>query len=375
MVNTEIFRAIALSALLVLWAVTGAVAGTATSPTLAEQSDATAESGTDLTSYTNENGVVGTSGLLTVINDWRSDTVDTALLLNAIEAWRSGDPVGGEADTRGPSEGTEWNVTITRVIDGDTVEAKFPNGETDTLRLLGVDTPETSYQSVSPDEFEGIPETTDGRDHLYNWGGNATEFANQTLENQEVKIEVDQQADRRGSFGRLLVYIYADGQNFNKQLLTDGYARLYESDFSERSAFESAESQAQNDEIGLWNYTTPNDSSSDSSLEIVEIHEDAEGTERDNLKDEYIVFENTNSTAVDLGGWTVEDEADHVYTFPDEFTLSSGETVTLHTGSGKDTDTDLYWGAEQPIWNNNGDTVIVNATDGTVVIEQSYRGD
>jgi micrococcal nuclease len=374
MVNTEIFRAIALSALLVLWAVTGAVAGTATPSTLAEQSDVDS---TAVVDYTGDDDVIGNSDVTQAIVDWQNGGIENGLIVDIIIAWQRGTPVGGEDDNRGPSEGTEWNVTITRVIDGDTVEARFPNGETDTLRLLGVDTPETSYQSVSPDEFEGIPETTEGRDHLYNWGENAAEFANQTLENQEVKIEVDEQADRRGSFGRLLVYIYADGQNFNKQLLTDGYARLYESDFSERSAFESIESQAQNDEIGLWNYTTPNDSSSDSSLEIVEIHEDAEGegTERDNLNDEYIVFENTNSTVVDLGGWTVEDEADHVYTFPDEFTLSSGETVTLHTGSGKNTDIDLYWGAEQPIWNNNGDTVIVNATDGTVVIEQSYRGD
>ena len=49
---------------------------------------------------------------------------------------------------RGPTAGTEWTVTVTRVIDGDTIEARFPNGEVDTIRLLGVDTPETGYNSV-----------------------------------------------------------------------------------------------------------------------------------------------------------------------------------------------------------------------------------
>lgn len=155
---------------------------------------------------------------------------------------------------RGPDQGTEWTVTITRVVDGDTVEARFPNGETDTLRLLGVDTPETTLSRVSPDEFEGIPDTTAGRDHLYNWGQRATEFATDDLSGKAVRIEVDPKADRRGGFGRLLVYIYVDGQNFNKRLLTEGYARMYDSQFSLRPEFERAESNAQRNEVGLWEY-------------------------------------------------------------------------------------------------------------------------
>lgn len=156
---------------------------------------------------------------------------------------------------RGPSTGSEWTVTVTRVIDGDTLEVEFPSGETDTLRLLGVDTPETTYSDVSPGEFEGIPDTTAGRDHLYQWGENANDYAVSELSGERVRITVDSQADRRGSFGRLLVYVYIDGENFNKQLLTEGYARLYESSFSKRSAFEAAEATAQENDVGLWEFT------------------------------------------------------------------------------------------------------------------------
>jgi micrococcal nuclease len=94
---------------------------------------------------------------------------------------------------------------------------------------LGVDTPETSFGSVSPDEFEGISDGYDGQDHLFNWGEKATTYAEDKLAGKEVRIEVDDEADRRGYYGRLLVYIYVDGGNFNKQLLTNGYARVYES--------------------------------------------------------------------------------------------------------------------------------------------------
>jgi competence protein ComEC len=108
------------------------------------------------------------------------------------------------------------------------------------------------------------------------------------------------------------------------------------------------------------------------SLAVADINADAAGDDRENLNDEYVVFENTGEESLDLSGWTVEDEVGQTYTFPDGTTLDSGATVTLHTGSGTDTDTDLYWGSGSPIWNNDGDTVIVRTPDGTIVLEKSY---
>jgi competence protein ComEC len=107
-------------------------------------------------------------------------------------------------------------------------------------------------------------------------------------------------------------------------------------------------------------------------LVVDEIHADAAGDERENLNDEYVVFANDGDEALDLTGWTVADEAGATYTFPDGYTLGAGERVTLHTGSGTDTERDLYWGSGSPIWNNGGDTVIVRNSQGDVVREVSY---
>lgn len=161
-------------------------------------------------------------------------------------------PEETDLSTGGPDDGMAWEVTITQVVDGDTVEARFPNGEVDTLRLLGVDTPETTYDHVSPDEFEGIPDTTAGRDHLYHWGERATVFATDELEGETVRIAVDSAADRRGGYGRLLVYIYTEEGTFNERLLTNGYARLYESSFTLEPEFAAAEEAAREEELGLW---------------------------------------------------------------------------------------------------------------------------
>ena len=71
-------------------------------------------------------------------------------------------------------DGESVTVTVTRVIDGDTMEIEYQNGTEDTIRLLGVDTPETTLSRVSPDEFAGIP------DEIY-IGGCKTASANRLL--------------------------------------------------------------------------------------------------------------------------------------------------------------------------------------------------
>jgi micrococcal nuclease len=313
-----------------------------------------------------------------------------------------GSPIPSETpseDARGPAEGTEWTVTITRVVDGDTVEARFPNGETDTIRLLGVDTPETSLGDVSTGDYEGFPETTAARDHLFNWGEQASQYATDTLAGEEVRLVVDEEADRRGYFGRLLAYIYVDGKNFNKQLLTNGYARYYDSDFSQAEAFATVERTARDERRGLWAFegaeavesddsgestaatdgdesTTETDASADRvtspRLSVAEINEDAPGNDNENLNGEYIVFENTGNTTVSMGGWTIQDEVQHTYAVPDGTTLTPGDRLTLYTGVGTDTDTELYSDAGSAIWNNGGDTITVENADGEVVLRRPY---
>ncbi|WP_267643489.1 lamin tail domain-containing protein [Haloarchaeobius amylolyticus] len=110
----------------------------------------------------------------------------------------------------------------------------------------------------------------------------------------------------------------------------------------------------------------------DGGITVDNVHADAEGTESENLNDEYVVFSNDGDAAVDMSGWTVTDAAGNSYTVPDGFTLEAGASVTLHTGSGEDTDTDLYWGSGSPIWNNDGDTVIVQTDNGETVLEEAY---
>lgn len=276
---------------------------------------------------------------------------------------------------------TSREVTITRVVDGDTFEVRFPDGREDTVRLLGVDTPEVHVET-QPEEFDGVPDSEAGHNWLRDWGHRASEFARADLAGETVRIEVDDRADRRGSYDRLLVYVYTDGgESFNRELIDQGYARMYDSTFSKRSAFMQAEAEAQRSDVGLWNYEaertpTPErvraDGSGQGTLAVAEIAADSSGNDHDNENGEYIVLRNTGENPLDLTGWHVEDEADHTYAFPSGFALEPGATVTLYTGSGQNTGSEVYWGSGSAVWNNGGDTVIVTDDTGDVVVREEY---
>ena len=146
-------------------------------------------------------------------------------------------------------------VTVTRVVDGDTMEIRFQNGSTDTIRLLGVDTPEV-HTGVDPAEYDGVPDNDQGRAWLERWGDSASTYAKSELAGERVTIAFDRQSPRRGGYDRLLVYVYLDNEtHFNKQLLVNGYARLYDSEFGKRYEFIDAEATAQSEGVGLWGYT------------------------------------------------------------------------------------------------------------------------
>ncbi|EMA43476.1 competence-like protein [Halococcus morrhuae DSM 1307] len=102
------------------------------------------------------------------------------------------------------------------------------------------------------------------------------------------------------------------------------------------------------------------------------VHADADGDDRETLNDEYLVFENTGSTPLDISGWVVTDEGSHEYMVPSGTTIGADETITLHTGTGDDAANDLYWDSGSPVWNNDGDTITVTDQQGNEVLNKAY---
>lgn len=286
---------------------------------------------------------------------------------------------GGVATDLGTPSTTQTDiqgVTVTEVVDGDTVDVAYPNGTVVRVRLLGIDTPEVHTENA-PAEFEGVPDTATGEYCLREAGHDASDYVRSQLLDREVRLVFDGEADRRGSYGRLLAYIYLNDTNVNYRLVAEGYARVYDSEFTQSTRFYDAEREAQQSHRGVWRCADGTDSTTTtttapSDLVVTEVHADAAGNDHENLNDEYVVLENTGPEPLALGGWTVSDAAGSTYTFADGFSLGPSESMTLYTGSGEDSATSRYWGADSAIWNNNGDTVIVRNETGVTQVHFDY---
>lgn len=125
---------------------------------------------------------------------------------------------------------------VTRVVDGDTFQVDF-NGTKEKVRLIGVDTPE----SVHPDVSKNVAE-----------GKIASEYAKRKLGNKEVGLEFDVQ--ERDVYGRLLAYVWLDGEMYNKHLLTTGYAKVatYPPNVRYVDDFTALQKTARENNVGLW---------------------------------------------------------------------------------------------------------------------------
>ena len=139
-------------------------------------------------------------------------------------------------------------VTVTKVIDGDTIEILI-DGENERVRLVGIDTPEP-YSNNNEKKWYGLPD-----DHLRKWGIEAFDYTNKRLYKKEVNISYDTVQGQKDEFGRTLAYIYIGNKNFNLELVENGYARVYTEKKSDLYLkLIEAETKARINKIGLWKY-------------------------------------------------------------------------------------------------------------------------
>lgn len=126
---------------------------------------------------------------------------------------------------------------VFRVIDGDTVVLKF-GGETEMVRLIGVDTPETVHPTKGVECF----------------GPEASAFTKQTLK-VKTKVRLLRDVEARDKYQRLLVYLFLpDGTLFNNLLIEQGFARTLAiaPNTAFASQFAASESSARDRRVGLW---------------------------------------------------------------------------------------------------------------------------
>lgn len=121
------------------------------------------------------------------------------------------------------------------IADGDTLFVKINNRD-ETIRLLGIDTPEIEGKYVNA-EFFGIE---------------ASEYTGKLAIRKKIRLEYDR--EKRDKYGRLLAYVYLpDGRMLNKLLIKNGYARVYRFfKYKNKKEFLKLEKAAKTKCLGLW---------------------------------------------------------------------------------------------------------------------------
>lgn len=126
---------------------------------------------------------------------------------------------------------------VVKVVDGDTVKLLIGE-EVTTVRLIGIDTPE----SVHPDKEKNVPE-----------GKLASDHTKELLDDELVYVEYGQESHDR--YGRALAYLYLDEQTMvNARILEDGYAKVYTIKPNDKyeDYFLRLEEEARSGNAGLW---------------------------------------------------------------------------------------------------------------------------
>ena len=127
---------------------------------------------------------------------------------------------------------------VIKVVDGDTLAVDM-DGMIETIRLIGINT----------------PETVDPRKTVECFGVEASKKAKELLSGKRVRIEKDPTQGERDKYGRLLAYVYLEnGLFFNKYMVAEGYAYeyTYNMPYTYQSEFKAAQASAEANKKGLW---------------------------------------------------------------------------------------------------------------------------
>jgi micrococcal nuclease len=138
--------------------------------------------------------------------------------------------------TSGRAPEPTWRVV--RVVDGDTVVLAGPDKPV-TVRLIGVDTPETVHPNKPVERF----------------GREASAFLKTLIGGKLVRVEYEPGPSRLDKYGRTLAYLYLEpgGLFVNREIIARGYGHAYTKyPFAFQDDFRAAERAARDGRRGLW---------------------------------------------------------------------------------------------------------------------------
>jgi micrococcal nuclease len=174
-----------------------------------------------------------------------SDDPETAESTPAMATAESTTPTARSSPSPSPSPlpigPAMTEAQVTEVVDGDTLKVSIA-GQPQTIRLIGVDTPETKDPS-SP---------------VMCYGAEATAKTQELVDLANGHVLLEKDVSKTDRYGRLLRYVWLvhlDGRRMlNEELVKGGFAQVstYPPDVKYQDAFLAADREARESGAGLW---------------------------------------------------------------------------------------------------------------------------
>ncbi len=143
--------------------------------------------------------------------------------------------------------------TVTSVVDGDTFKVEI-DGTAETVRIIGIDTPETVHPSKPVQCF----------------GKEASNALKEILNGEDVTLEKNP-AEEKDKYGRLLRYVDIDGVDIGASMIEEGFAYSYKQYPHPRlEEYNELEQEAREENRGLWG--SCNESSSAAFSDVSSSH-------------------------------------------------------------------------------------------------------
>ncbi|MBI2891347.1 MAG: thermonuclease family protein [Nitrospirae bacterium] len=168
-----------------------------------------------------------------------------ALALAALVWVQAGIALAGRLDPE-----TEYTARVLYVVDGDTLKVKV-QGEKVSIRLIGIDTPESKANARSRKQAEEFGKS---QEEVVRMGRVARAFVEAELRHvKEVRIRTHKKAYDR--YDRVLAAVYLpDGDDLSEKILRSGFGLPYEIKpfTARRETYAEAHRQAREARRGLW---------------------------------------------------------------------------------------------------------------------------
>ena len=136
------------------------------------------------------------------------------------------------------------------VVDGDTIKIEY-NGEKESVRLLGIDTPESRNNAKA--EKDAKASSVKVKDIIYD-GVKASRFTKEKLGKYIGKdIEIEFGNPPRDRYGRFLCWVYVEGKCLNVEIVRNGYAKpLFYGKIKYKDEINQAYDESVKAGVGLW---------------------------------------------------------------------------------------------------------------------------